>query len=235
MAGKLYGVGVGPGDPELVTLKAKRILEKADYIAMPKTASDKDSVALSIAEEVLDTKKPILELLFFMSFDSEVVKAGWRDSISKIKEKLDKGKDVAFITLGDPTVYSTYMYIHKEIKNQGYDTEIVPGITSFCAVTAKLGISLAENRESVAVIPSAYECKNIETILDNCDNVVMMKVSRNLPKIKEKLKEIGLMDKAVLVSKCGFPDEIIQYDIEKAMEKELSYFTTMIVKRKGVK
>ena len=235
MPGKLYGVGVGPGDPELITLKAKRILEAVDYIAIPKTASDRDSVALSIAEGVLDTKKAVIELLFPMSFDSELLEASWSNSVAEVTAKLDAGKDVAFITLGDPTVYSTYIYIHKEIKSRGYDTEIIPGITSFCASAARLGISLAENREAVAVVPSAYECGNLGTILDSCDNVVLMKVSRNLPALKQRLKDMGLLDKAVLVSKCGFPDERIEYDVEKASEEKLSYFTTMIIKRNGVK
>ncbi|HHW47631.1 MAG TPA: precorrin-2 C(20)-methyltransferase [Clostridiaceae bacterium] len=235
MPGKLYGVGVGPGDPELVTLKAKRILETVDYIAIPKTASDKESVALSIVEGVLDMKKAILELFFPMSFDSEVLEKSWSNSVSEVKAKLDGGKDVAFITLGDPTVYSTYMYIHKEIERMGYDTEIIPGITSFCAAAARLGISLAENREAFAVVPSAYECENLDAIIASCENVVLMKVSRNLPKITNKLNDIGLLDKAVLVSKCGFPDETIEYDLKEASGKKLSYFTTMIVKRKGVK
>ena len=235
MPGKLYGIGVGPGDPELLTLKAKRILEAVDYIAIPKTASDKDSVALSIVEGVLETKKDVIELLFPMSFDSGVLETSWNNSVSEVKVKLDAGKDVAFITLGDPTVYSTYIYIHKEIKSLGYDTEIIPGITSFCASAARLGISLAENRESIAVVPSAYECENLETILKNCDNVVLMKVSNNISRLKDKLKDMGLLDKAVLVSKCGFEDEMIEYDLENASGNKLSYFTTMIIKRNGVR
>ena len=233
--GKLYGIGVGPGDPELLTLKAKRILKTVDYIAIPKTASDRDSVALSIVEGVLETKKDVIELLFPMSFDSEILESSWSKSVSEVKALLDDGRDVAFITLGDPTVYSTYIYIHKEIKNLGYDTEIIPGITSFCASAARLGISLAENRESFAVVPSAYECENLETILENFDNVVLMKVSRNISGLKDKLAEMGLADKVVLVSKCGFEDEMIEYDLEKASGNKLSYFTTMIVKRKGIR
>lgn len=234
MPGKLYGIGVGPGDPELLTLKAKRILQAVDFIAIPKTASDRDSVALSIVEEVLEKKKEIIELLFPMSFDSGVLESSWSNSVSEVKIRLDAGKDVAFITLGDPTVYSTYMYIHKEIRNLGYDIEIVPGITSFCASAARLGISLGENRESIAIVPSAYDCENLDTILENFDNVVLMKVSRNIFKLKDKLAEKGLADKAVLVSKCGFEDEMIEYDLEKASQEKLSYFTTMIVKRNGV-
>ena len=224
MNGKLYGIGVGPGDPELMTIKAKKLLEQVDYIAIPKTSSEKVSQALSIAEGVLEHRKRLLELVFPMSSDEKV----------QVREKLDAGKDVAFITLGDPTVYSTYMYLHKVLKHEGYETEIVPGITSFCASAARAGVSLGENKETIAIVPSAYECENLVDILDSFDNIVLMKVSKNLNKLKEKLKEKGLLDKAVLVSKCGLKDEVVEFDLEKLDGDKLSYFTTMIIKKSGV-
>lgn len=235
MKGKLYGIGVGPGDPELLTLKAKRILEEADVIAIPKTASDKKSMALSIAQGAVCKEFQVIELIFPMSFDSEILEDSWAGSVREITGKLDEGKIVAFVTLGDPTVYSTYMYIHKEIRSRGYETEIVPGITSFCASAARLGISLGENRESIAIIPSAYECDKLDTILDDFDNIVLMKVANSMQKLKDRLFEKGLGDKAVVVSKCGFEDENIEYDLEKASQEKLSYFSTMIVKRNGVR
>ena len=235
MKGKLYGVGVGPGDPELLTIKAKRILEKAAYIAIPKASMGKQSQALTIVEGVLEKKNEILELLFPMSFDENVLKEGWKVALIQVKEKLDLGMDVAFITLGDPTVYSTYMYLHKVLKEEGYETEIIPGITSFCASAARAGVSLGENRETIAVVPSAYECENLGEILNSFDNVVLMKVSKNLSKLKAVLKEKNLLDKTVLVSKCGLPDELIQFDLEGQDDENLSYFTTMIIKKSGVK
>ena len=231
MLGVLYGVGVGPGDPELITLKAKRILEKVDYIAIPVSSKGRDSRALSIASSILESKKEIIELFFPMSYDEKLLEDSWDSAALQIKEKLDAGKDVAFITLGDPTIYSTYIYIHKALKNQGYNAQIVPGITSFCASAAAAGISLGENKETIAIIPSAYECENLEGILDSFDSVVLMKVSKNFTKLKEKLKEKGLIHKAVLVSKCGFEDQTIEHDIEKIGEEALSYFTTMIIRK----
>lgn len=234
MTGKLYGVGVGPGDPELMTIKAKKILEQVDYIAIPKTSAEKSSQALTIAEGVLEKRKELLELIFPMSFDEKVLEKSWSIAIIQVREKLDSGKDVAFITLGDPTVYSTYMYLHKVLKHEGYETEIIPGITSFCASAARAGVSLGENKETIAVVPSAYECENLGDVLDGFDNIVLMKVSKNLNKLKEKLKEKGLLDKTVLVSKCGLEDEIIEYDLNKIEGDKLSYFTTMIIKKSGV-
>lgn len=235
MSGKLYGVGIGPGDPELVTLKAKRVLDEVSCIAVPKTASDRESVALSIVENLITGNKEILELVFPMSYDENVLESGWETAIGALKSKLDRGCDVALITLGDPTVYSTYIYVHKLLVSQGYDAEIIPGITSFCASAARAGVSLGENRESIAVVPSAYECENLEGILEEFDNVVLMKVSRNLPGLINKLKEKGVCDRAVLVSKCGFEDEKVEYDLDKAAEGKTSYFSTMIVKKRGVR
>lgn len=234
MKGKLYGIGVGPGDPELMTIKAKRILEGIDYIAIPKTSAEKTSQALSIAEGVLENKKELLELVFPMSYDESVLEKSWSVAMIQVREKLDAGKDVAFITLGDPTVYSTYIYLHKVLKHEGYETEIIPGITSFCASAARAGVSLGENKETIAVVPSAYECENLEDILDSFDNIVFMKVSKNLEELKKKLKEKGLLDRAVLVSKCGLKDEVIEFDLDKPEGDKLSYFTTMIIKKSGV-
>ncbi len=233
--GKLYGVGVGPGDPELMTLKAKRILEEANFVAIPKTASHRPSQALTIARGVVGKEKAILELHFPMSYDEKILGDSWRTAVLQVKEKLDGGGDVAFITLGDPTVYSTYMYIHKTLKEEGYRTEIIPGITSFCASAARAGISLGENRETIAVIPSAYECENLEEILEGFDSVILMKVSKNFSRLKEKLKARGMLEKSVLVSRCGLEDERIEFDIEGVDEGELSYFTTIITKKSGVR
>jgi len=234
MRGKLYGVGVGPGDPELITLKAKRVLEEVGCLAVPKTSSEKESLALSIVRGISGTEKELVALLFPMSFDEKLLEKSWGRAVEEVMGRLEAGKDVAFITLGDPTVYSTYMYIHRALKRQGYDTEIVPGITSFCASSAKVGISLAENRETLAVVPSAYDCENLDEILDRFDNVVLMKISRKFAELKKKLIDKGLGGKAVLVSRCGLDGEMIEFYLEAVDEKVLSYFSTMIIKKNGV-
>lgn len=234
MKGKLYGIGVGPGDPELVTLKAKRLLEEVDCIAIPKPGANKESLAMSIVGSMLGEEKDILELLFPMSFNKRLLAESWSEAVSQVKSRLDEGRDVAFITLGDPTVYSTYMYLHKMIRQQGYETEIVPGITSFCAAAARVGISLAENRETLAVVPSAYDCRDLGEILESFENVVLMKISGKFADLREKLVAKGLDDKAVLVSKCGLDGEMVEFDLGKVDGETLSYFTTMIIKKNGV-
>ncbi|MDQ2086945.1 precorrin-2 C(20)-methyltransferase [Herbivorax sp. ANBcel31] len=235
MTGRLYGVGVGPGDPELITLKAKKILEKSKNIAVPKSYQEKESVAFSIAKNFLIDKYNLMEFVFPMTHDSKELLKSWGKAADDIALKLDEGEDVTFITLGDPSVYSTYMYIHRQLVERGYDVEIIPGVTSFCASAAQAGISLAENRETIAIIPSSYQCDNFDTILDSFDNIVMMKVAKNLSYINEKLLEKGLLNNAVLVSKCGMEDQMVERNVKKLEKQNLSYFTTLIIKRNGEK
>lgn len=235
MAGKLYGVGIGPGDPELITIKARRIMGEADVIAVPKTADEKASVALEIALEATEQKKEILELLFPMSRDKELLAKSWESASAQIRERLDDGRDVAFITLGDPTIYSTYMYIHKKLLSDGYHAEVIPGVTSFCAAAAKAGISLGENNEAIAIIPSAYECKNMENIINDFNSIVLMKVWKDLDSMAAKLEGEGLLDKSVLISNCGMENEIVEYDWRSLRSEKISYFSTVIIKKNGVK
>ena len=229
--GKLWGVGVGPGDPELLTLKAKRILETVDCIAVPRSAEGRDSTALAIAAGAVDIDKPIIDLVFPMSFDESVLGEGWAVALASLLEALAAGKQVAFVTLGDPTVYSTYMYLHRSVLAAGHAAEIIPGITSFCAAAARAGISLAENRETLAVIPAAYESGDLDAVLDSFDNVVLMKVARRLGEVRRTLARHGLEDKSILVSRCGQSDELVETDLACLEGRKLSYFTTLIVKK----
>lgn len=235
MAGKLYGVGIGPGDPELLTIKARRILGEVDVIAVPKTAAEKASRALAIAGDAIGDEKEIVEFLFPMSHDVEALSKSWEVASGQIRKRLDEGQNVAFITLGDPTVYSTYMYIHKKLECEGYATEIIPGITSFCASAARAGLSLGENSEAIAIIPSAYECENLENVLKSFENIVFMKVPKNLAGLAAALECENLLDKSVLITNCGMENEYIGYDWHSLKDDKISYFSTIIVKKNGVK
>ena len=151
MSGKLYGVGVGPGDPELLTLKALRIIKEVDVIAVPGTDAKK-SVAYQIVEGAFPelSEKMLLAVPMPMIKESDALKKAHDEGAEQIKKELDTGKNVAFLTLGDPTVYSTYLYIHKRVAEMGYETEIVSGIPSFCAVAAKLNTSNRKTRRTWA-------------------------------------------------------------------------------------
>lgn len=139
MKGKLFGLGVGPGDPELLTIKALRIIKESDVIAVP--GNDiKGSVAYQIVKgvyEELDNKN-LIPVAMPMTKDPKVLEENHKKAADNVERYLKEGKQVAFLTLGDPTVYSTYLYVHKRILERGYEAEIVSGITSFCAVAAEI-------------------------------------------------------------------------------------------------
>ena len=160
MAGKLYGVGVGPGDPELMTLKAVRLIKECDFVAVPKSGEG-EGVAKQIArravgEEIFDQKQ-LVEVAMPMTRDPQLLEESHRQAAEQIEALLDGNKTVVFLTLGDPAIYSTYIYVHKRVQQHGYAVEMVPGVPSFCAVAAKLNISLAEGAQPLHVIPASYQ------------------------------------------------------------------------------
>ncbi|MGE4283634.1 MAG: precorrin-2 C(20)-methyltransferase [Clostridia bacterium] len=232
MKGKFHGIGVGPGDFELVTLKAKRLLDECEIIIAPVTAAEKQSVALSIVKPLLNEDKEIITLVFPMTYDEDELNRHWDKAAEQICALLDEEKDIVFLTLGDPMVYSTYMYILKRVKDRDYITETVPGITSFCAASSRLGLPLAEGKETIAIIPSAYECENLDEILDSFDNIVLMKISKNYDKLVDILGQHGLKENAVLVSRCGLDGEVIEYELGRMVGEKVNYLSMIIVKKK---
>jgi len=224
--GKLYGVGVGPGDPELITLKALKIIEKTSVIALPQTGGE-DITAFNIASKVADFKdKELLKLYMPMTKDKEILSKSHDEAAQLIIEKLNEGLDVAFLTLGDPTVYSTYMYVHKRVAAAGYETQIIEGITSFCAAAARLNISLCEGSDMLHIIPATYE---EEDYLSLKGTKVLMKSGRAFAKVKDKLRKKGILDKAMMVECCTMENEKVYYDLENA-DNDKSYFSIIIVK-----
>ncbi|KXS43887.1 MULTISPECIES: precorrin-2 C(20)-methyltransferase [unclassified Candidatus Frackibacter] len=232
MAGKFYGVGVGPGDPELMTLKAKRVLEEVDIICTPKSAVGKESIALSIVEEVLGGDLEIKELIFPMTHNQDKLNKFWDEATAEIKEELEQEKDVAFITIGDPLLYSTYIYVLRRLeKNTDIEIETVPGINSYSACSAAMNRPLAEKNETVAIIPAAYDYDNLDEILANFDNTVLMKVARNFDDIVAKLDKVGITENSFYASRCGREDEFITTDLKSLCGEDLDYLSMVITKQ----
>lgn len=225
--GKLYGVGVGPGDPELLTLKAVRIINESDIIAVPNTSKDK-CAAYKIAKQAVSNidNKEFLFINMPMTKDEEKLKKAHNEGRDIIIEKLKEGKSIAFLTLGDPCVYSTYIYIHKLVKEAGYETKIISGVTSFCAAAAKINEGLVEKSEELHVIPASYQ---IEESLDFPGTKVLMKSGKKIANVKEKIKEKNL--KAVMVENCGMENEKVYEDVDSIPE-DASYYSLIIVKEK---
>lgn len=222
--GKLWGVGVGPGDPELLTIKAARIIEEADVILAPEMTSGANT-ALDIVKPHLKGKTPILIATPMSRDRTEVLKA-YADAAQTIISHLDNGQQVAFLTLGDATIYSTYMYIHEIIRAKGYPVEIIPGVPSFCAAAARLNISLCQGSEPLLVIPASH---NAENLLDVPANKVFMKAGASILDLKKLLEERHMLDHAAMVENCTMANEQIYPDFRELREPS-GYFSLVIVK-----
>ena len=222
--GILNGVGVGPGDPELVTRKAERILREADVIAVPdKGAGEK--TALRIVED-LAAGKELLSCPTPMIRDRERLDRCYEEIAGRICALLEAGQIVAFITLGDPTVYSTYIYVHKKVLARGYDAQIIPGVPSFCAAAARLGVSLCEGAERLLIVPASHQAAGC---LDVKANKVFMKAGRAIGELRDLLAERGLLDRASLVANCGMEGEAV-YPRFADVEDGTGYFSVVLVK-----
>lgn len=231
MTGRMYGVGVGPGDPGLLTLRAKEILETCDVIAYPVKHRGEDSTALEIIRPTIDPAgRDIREFVFSMSPDDGDWKAGHDDAIRSICELLSDGKSVAMVTLGDVGVYSTFMYIKEAIEDNGFDVEIVPGIPSFCHGAAMAGLPLVLNNEGLAVVPVAKEnTELLSAAMDVFDNIIIMKAFKSISKIYDMMESKGIpIGAATVISNVGMSD---QYIGPLDRERSYSYFTTVIIKK----
>ncbi len=228
MKGKLYGVGVGPGDPELLTLKALRLIRENPVIAVP-GEDIRASVAYQIvkgAYEALD-EKTLLPVAMPMTKDPAVLEANHEKAAGDVEAYLGQGKNVVFLTLGDPTVYSTYLYVHKRILARGYEAEIVSGITSFCAVAARLNMGLVERDEPLHVIPATYQADGMDQVLKLPGAKVLMKTGRKMAQVRESIQKSG--QQAVMIENCGMPGERIFEGAENIPEKS-GYYSLIIVK-----
>lgn len=223
--GKLYGVGVGPGDKELVTVKALRILKEADIIAVPLMKNGERTAYNIIADHVKN--KEIMDFVMPMSKNYDELNRNYEKIAEKVEERLKEGKTVAFITLGDPTIYSTYMQISKIITKKGFEVELIPGITSFCAAAARLNMPLCERDEPLIILPASY--KEVRSGLRLRGNKVLMKASRAILEVRDMLKEENLIDKSAMVECCGMENERIYRNLNELNDKT-GYFSVIIVK-----
>lgn len=222
--GKLYAVSTGPGDPELLTYKAARALQSCDIVFAPHTGGEKQ-VALDIVREHIEGKR-VVSCSTPMTKDQAVLDAAYDAIAKQIAELLDDGHVVAFIALGDITVYSTYFRVHERLEERGYDIEIIPGVTSFCAAAARLGRPLCQGADRLLVVPVAHH--DIDDCLDVNATKVFMKSARSIMGLKDKLAERGVLDKASLVVNCGMEGERV-YPAFSDLDETSGYFSLVIV------
>ena len=227
--GVCYGVGVGPGDPELITLKAVHILERCPVIAAPQTKSG-EMLALDIVRGAVDLEgKTILPLYFTMERDKALLHAAHERAADAIQARLDAGEDVAMPNLGDVSIYATWGYVMDIARERGCETVMVPGIPSFCAAASRLGTTLVSWGSPLHVIPVGRE--PLAPQLEQPGGKVLMKAGHSFPQIVEALRETGQLDRAALVEDCGLPGERVCADLGRCPE-DVGYFATVIVKEK---
>lgn len=218
---KLYGIGVGPGDKELLTVKAVRIIQSSPVIVTPSAMAGGKSIALEIAEEYIKDTSEVIVKHFSMGKEDREDKI--YEAFAVIEEKLKEGKDVAFLTIGDPFIYSTYIYLLKYVQEKGYETETVPGITSFCASASIAGTPLVIGDEGLLIIPGS----KVDTIADE-KYVVIMKVYKHEEKVLDVLEQKGF--KYVYVKKAGREGQEVLMD-RNTIIKNREYMALIIANR----
>ena len=228
--GKLYGIGVGPGDTELLTLKAARILKDVPVVFTPKSSKEKESIALSIVRPILEKRSDYKRLMivapiFPMIEDKDELEKVWTSASEMIAQYLDSGRDVAFITLGDSSIFSTYSYVQKKLIGK-YEIETVPGITSFTACAAAKNEALVEQNEILTIVPKIDD--RLNNVLDTSDSIVLMKASRNTTELEATIEEKNRPKEIYSVQNCTRENE----KIIEGFSNEKPYLTTTVIKFK---
>jgi precorrin-2/cobalt-factor-2 C20-methyltransferase len=232
LTGRLYGIGLGPGDPELVTLKASRCLERLEHVFAPKAEEGGTSIARRIAEHHVGPRTTFHELVYPMVRNPDILTHYWRKAALPVLELLNAGKDVGFITLGDPMLYSTFTYLNRAIRAElsSVETEVIAGVTSFCASAALTQFTLGEKSSKMLVAPAPSSQLELFELTRSCDKLVLMKVGSKLPELVTWLRAIGLLQRACIVSRAGLPEQRILTDLGSSTELEtLGYLSTLLV------
>ncbi len=238
MSGILYVIGVGPGDPELLTLKAVKILKQAKCVCVPKGKEEGSSLALGIVRQTVSLYgKEIIEAHFPMRKTNSPqhereLDSKWQETVESILRKLNKDVDVAFITLGDPAIYSTFFYLYDRLLERSPDltVEIIPGVSSITAAASKARLSLGLGDDKIAILPATYH-NNIKNVLEVFDTIVLMKVHRVFNDVLRILQELGLLDKAAYIVKAGTKEEKVFNNLQEVKPGDLDYFSMVIIRK----
>lgn len=234
MTGKFFGVGVGPGNSRYLTLRAVEVLRESKIIFCPVAKRGQDSIALKIAKEYIGEEARIVKLNFPMSRDKDVLDTAWHASALLIKAELEEGSNCAFITLGDPCLYSTFVYLKEKLHLilPDLEIEIIPGIISPSVAAAAAGISLAKSDEKLAIIPYSNlgSPAELDVIFSNFQSVVLMKIGGKLNELIEYLGSRDLLAKAVLATRVGMEEQTIE-TLSSRTDPDKGYLSVCIVRQ----
>ena len=231
--GRLFGVGVGPGDPELVTLKAKRILQQVAVICVPQAETSAESFALNIVRSILDLTKQEVISFRFPTSNQERAAEVWRKAADVIACRLQAGQDTAFINEGDPLLYGTFQYVLEHIRSNHPElpVDIVPGVSSVMAAAASSATPLASHGQSLAVLPAAYGLQLLRETVAAYDTVVLMKVNRAVLEALSELDDLDLSGKSVYVKRASTDQEEVVRDLHSLAKDNLDYFSLLIIRK----
>ncbi|TGJ98432.1 precorrin-2 C(20)-methyltransferase [Leptospira langatensis] len=239
--GKLFGVGVGPGATDLITLRAVNILNTVPVLAIPKSSEHLPSFSWRVCSPIVrdNDAQERLFLLFPMSKDPNVLIPAWDKAFTEIGQRLERGQDVAFITQGDPSVYSSWSYLLEEAPDRwpGIEIEIVPAVSSITAIPASLLTPLADGRERFCVLPGTYGLEDLPKLTEDFDTIVLTKVGQVVPELIRILKELNLLKNATYVSYGTTDKQKIVRDLESIQNESCDYFSMVVLsirKRKGI-
>ena len=236
----LIGIGVGPGDPELLTVKAVKAIQNADIIMCPASKEDRPSIALSIVETLIDKskKQQIIKLIFPMTKDKDILRDTWKKNAKIMAETVLSGKNVVYLTVGDPYLYSTWIYMYKDLTENypNMQISVIPGIVSMFTFASKIGVSIAEGAEKVSIIPSCYDLSSVKEIAKNSEVLVFLKDGRYFDQVVDLLKESGFPDDSIFAigQDLGTENEIIRkLTLGEVTDGTLTtkYFSILVVKR----
>ena len=232
--GTLFGVGVGPGDPELITVKAYRLLQTSPVLAYPNKRMGGKSYALEIVELYVNpAEKTMLGLVFPMTKDPQLLEQHWADTVAKVWSYLSEGQDVAFVTEGDPMLYSTFIHMSRLMRQEYPEVTIVsvPGVSSVNAAANRLGVPLADGDEVVAIVPANRDMDAMRQALMTHDCVVFLKVAKVLDDMITLLAGLQLLDKAMVCTKVTSSGERIWHNVRELQGGSLNYLTLMVVRK----
>jgi precorrin-2/cobalt-factor-2 C20-methyltransferase len=231
--GTFYGIGVGPGDPELITLKAIKVLGQVDIVFAAASTKNHHSLAMDIARPHIPAATPVELLRFPMTRDKSETRRAWSANAQRIIAELEAGRDAAFLTLGDSLTYSTFGYLLKFVKAKApqFEVQPVPGITSYQAAACRLSTPLVEGEGTLMVVSGATGGDRLRALSQHPDTVVFLKAYRNLPDICSALDASGDYPYCVAVKNCGHPNEEIFSDMEQLCRQTPDYWTLVIAKK----
>jgi len=236
---KLFCVGCGPGDPELLTIRALNLITEADVIFVPTSKLDKPSIALSIVAKYIKETTKIINLVFPMVKDKDSLKDYWKKNTLEISQMVRTGKKTLYLTVGDPSLYSTWIYIHRELKKNHKDIEIeiIPGITSIFAFAAESKISLVEGNEHLSIVPACYDLNKVKNTVEASDTIVFLKDGRYFDNVIEMLSDSGFGEETqiAIAQDVSTKENILEIkhlkDLKGKKQPSQKYFSIMVVKR----